>query len=90
MHLLADAACVWNVSHHGGLSLQEGLRSGVAVELGHVVGTVPGYGRAVQTIISADVALQAQTAPLSLEFTLDLEIYAHVQYFSIRISKLWK
>lgn len=60
MHLLADAVSVrrsWNVSHHGGLSLQEGLRSGVAVELGHVVGTIPGYGRAVQTVVLADVAL---------------------------------
>lgn len=86
----ASVRSSWNVSHHGGLSLQEGLRSGVTVELGHVVGTVPGYGRAVQTIVPTDVALQVQTPPFPLEFTLDLEINALALYFSIRLYKHWK
>lgn len=50
-------ALLLDVSHHGGLCLQERLGSGVSLELGHVFCAVPGYGGTVQTVVAADVAL---------------------------------
>lgn len=75
-----------DVSHHGGLCLQERLGSGVSLELGHVFCAVPGYGGTVQTVVAADVSLQTQTPPFSLEFTLDLQNQVNTTSVSIDFS----
>lgn len=53
-------------SQHCGLRLQDGLGSGVAVTLHHVLRTVPEGKGAVDVVISAQAAVQAHAPPFSL------------------------
>lgn len=57
--------CPW-CSQDCGLWLQDGLGSGVAVKLHHVLWTVPGGEGAVEAVISTQTAVQTHAPPLSL------------------------
>lgn len=59
-------------SQHRGLRLQDGRGSGVAVELHHVLGAVPGGEAAAEVATSAQAAVQTHAAPLPLQLALNL------------------